>query len=97
VLQLQVAGAQGNGFGDAFGDESSPDSGEAGERDRRAVVSMKAFGFNQTLADESKAALACMFGGSLLLFLVEDSGSCSGRGGKDEELSIGEDAVHVEE
>jgi len=33
VFEFQVAGAEGDGFGDALGDESGPDAGEACEGD----------------------------------------------------------------
>ena len=62
VLKFQVAGAEGDGFGDALGDESRLDAGKAGERDRCAIMSVKAFGFDQRLAVETEPALAAMFG-----------------------------------
>ena len=52
VFEFEVASAQGDGFGDALGDESGLDAGEAGEGDRGAVVSVEAFGFDQRLAVE---------------------------------------------
>ena len=97
VFEFQIAGAEGDGFGDALGDESGFDAGEARERDRGAVVGVEAFGFDQGLALKAESALAGVLGGSFLCALIEDGLLRSGGSGEDEELAIGEDAVDVEE
>ena len=97
VLEFQVAGAERDGFGDALGDESGLDAGEAGKGDRGAVVGVEAFGFDQGLAVEAESALAAVLGGPRLRLGVEDALSCAGWGGEDEEFAVGEDAVDVEE
>src|ERR1700746_3162819 len=53
---------------------------------------MKALGFDQRLADQTKTALRAMFG-SVILRRLLDSGGC----GEDVELAVCEDAVDVEE
>lgn len=63
VFEFQVAGAQRDGFGNALGNEPSLDAGEAGERDRGAIVRVEAFGFDQRLAVQAESALAAVFGG----------------------------------
>ena len=92
VFQLQVAGTQGHGFGDALGDQAGFDAGSARQRDRRAVVGVKAFGLDESLAVQTEAALSAMRGR-----LLQDSLLGSGCCGKYEELSVGEDAVDIEE
>ena len=62
VFEFQVAGAQGDGFGDALGDESSLDAGEAREGDRGAIVGVESFGFDQGLAVKTEATLAGVLG-----------------------------------
>jgi hypothetical protein len=49
IFEFQIAGAKGDSFRDALGDESGLDAAETRERDRGAVVGVKAFGFDQTL------------------------------------------------
>ena len=97
VFEFQVAGAEGDGFGDALGDESGLDAGEAGEGDRGAVVGVKAFGFDQRLALEAESALAGVLGRLLLRALIERTLLDAAGSGEDEELAVGEDAVDVEE
>ena len=71
-LELEVAGADGDGAGLALGDEADLEAGEAGERDAEAVVSGEAF------------------------YLDAFGVGCGGFG-DDDDLSVGEDAVDVEE
>ncbi len=97
VFELQVPSAQSNSFGDSLGDEAGPDAGEAGKRNRSAVVGVKAFGFDQRLALQAESAFAGVFRGALLGALVENALRSSGGGGEDEEFAVGEDAVDVEE
>jgi len=92
VFKLQVSGTKGNGFGDALGDQSRLNAGHASKRDGSAVVSVEAFGFDEGLALESESALAAMLSG---LFEYALWRPC--RGGEDEKLAVGENAVDVEE
>jgi hypothetical protein len=96
-FEFQIASAQGNSFGDALGDEAGPDASEAGKRNRGAVVSVKAFGFDQGLALEAESAFAGVFRGAVLGPFVENAllGSCGS--GEDEQFAVGEDSVDVEE
>ena len=71
-FELQIAGAEGDSFGDALGDESRLDAGEARQRDRCAVMSVKAFGFDQRLALEAESALAGVLRGLGLRSLIEN-------------------------
>ena len=97
VFEFEIAGAEGDGFGDALGDESGLDAREASQRNRSAVVSVKAFGFDQRLALETESALALVTRGMTVLGSIEDTPLRVGGSGKDEELAIGENAVDVEE
>jgi len=92
VLQFQVPSAQGNGLGNALGDEAGLDSGEAGQGDGRAVVRMKSLRLDQSLASEAEASLSSMFGSVLERGLLEPGGS-----GKDEEFAVSENYVNVKE
>jgi len=92
VFTLQVSGAEGNCFGDALGDQSSPDAGHASKRDGSAVVGMEALGLDERLAVEAESTLAAMLSG-----LFEDALLRACRGGEDEKLAVGENAVDVEE
>ena len=101
LFKLQIAGAESHGFGDALGDKSGLDASEAGEGDGSAVVGVEAFGLDQArgrrgLAGQAEASLA-VFCRLLIGFALEGAFSRARRGGKDEELAIGEDAVYVEE
>jgi len=92
MLQFQVTSPQGNRLGDALGNQAHSDTPEPGQRNSRAVVRIKTLGFDQALAVETKSALAAMFGR-----LLENALLRSGRSGKDEQFSVGEDAIHVKE
>lgn len=91
-FEFQIAGAEGDGFGDALGDESGPDAGETGERNRGAVVGVESFGFDQGLALEAESALAAVFHR-----LFENALLRARRGGEDEEFAVSEDSIDVEE
>ena len=97
VFEFQVACAQGNGFGDALGDEAGPDASEASKRNRGAVVGVKAFSFDQRLALQAKSAFTGVFRRALLGSLVENALMSPCGSGEDEQLAVGEDAVDVEE
>ena len=97
VFEFQVASAQGNGFGDALGDEAGPDASEAGKRNRGAVVGVKAFRFDQRLALQAESAFAGVFRGAVPGALVENALLSPCGSGEDEEFAVGEDAVDVEE
>lgn len=92
VFQFQIAGAEGDGLRDPFGDEASFDAAEACERNGCAIVRVKALGLNQDLADEPKTALPATFGRMIERGLLDSGGS-----GKDEKLAVGEDTIDVEE
>jgi len=76
-LELEVAGADGDGLGLALGDDAYAKATEAGERDAEAVVGGEAFDFN--------AGADRVFGGA------------GGGDGSDDDLSVGEDAIDVED
>ena len=97
VFEFQVACAQGNGFGDALGDEAGPDASEAGKRNRGAVVGVKTFSFDQGLALQAESAFAGVFRGAVLGALVENALLSPCGSGEDEEFAVGEDAVDVKE
>ncbi len=92
VFEFQVAGAQGNRFGDALGDQSGFDSSEASQRNRRAVMGVKSLRFDVSLAMEPKPAFTAMLGGLLLNRLLRLR-----RGGEDKQLAVSKDAVDIEQ
>ena len=92
VFQPEVTGAQGDSFGNSFGDQPRLNPADTSQRDRRAIVRMEALCFYQRLTHEAKAALSAMLG-SVILSRLLDSGRC----GKDEELAVGQDPVYVKE
>jgi len=91
VLELEIASAEGDRFGDALGDESGLDAGQACEGDGSAVVSVKALGLNQRLAVKAKSTLSAVVRG-----FFENALLNARRSGEDEQLAIGEDTVDVE-
>ena len=92
VLELEVAGAEGYGFRNSFGNESGLDAGEAGERDGGAVVGMEAFGFDEGSAGETEAALIFVLRGMAAGRSLDSGGSR-----EDEQFAVGENAVYIEE
>ena len=57
MVHLQIARPQGDGFGDALGDDPSLDSRQVGERNGGAVVGVEALSLDQAGAVESEASL----------------------------------------
>src|SRR5450631_631974 len=82
VLDLEIASAEGNGFGAAPGNESGLEAGDPGERTGNAVVSVESFDFN--------LALRGLVGGGSVRRLWRVLGY-------EEELAVGQDAIDVEE
>src|SRR3981189_3607871 len=58
VVDFQVPGAEGDGFGKALGDHTRLQPCEPRQRDGRAVMGVKAFGFDQAAALETESAVA---------------------------------------
>jgi hypothetical protein len=92
VLKFEIASAERDGFGNALGDESGSYSGEAGERDGGAVVSVETFGFDQGFTAKAEPALIFLWGR-----VAARSGLDAGGRGEDEQLAVGEDSIDVEE
>ena len=99
VINLQIARTQGNGFGDALGDDPGLDSRQASQRNGGTVVGVEALGFNQARAREPDAALSLWLGKALggLFEHAWLRPRLRARRGEDPDFAVGEDAVDVEE
>ncbi len=92
VIDFQISSAEGDSLRQAFGDQTSLQSGEAGQRNGGAVMGVKALGFDQAGALETESAFA-----TVLIGLLQDALLGAGGGGEDPDFAVGEDAVDVEE
>ena len=101
-VKFEVAGAQSDGFGDAFGDETCSNAAETGQRDGGAVVGVETFGLDEALhfsvrAVQAVATQSAVLGGLFFFYSIQHALFRPGRSREDEELAVGEHAVHVEE
>jgi len=85
-LESEVPGAERDGFGEAFRNQSCAQSAETRERDRDTVVGVKAFELDGALSAEFGSTLVLLTSVPWLLAIREK-----------EKLAVGEDAVNVEE
>src|ERR1035437_1644260 len=96
VVHLQIARPQGNGFGDALGDNPGLDSRQPSQRNGGAVVGVEALGFDQTGTVESEAPLTARLRGLFENTLLSSRWLASGRG-ENPDFAVGKNAVDVEE
>ena len=100
MVNLQIPRPQRNRFGDALGNNSRFNARETAERNRGAIMSVKALRFDQGCAVEPEAALSTMLSGSFEHTFSEHSRLCTGIGisrrWKDPNFAVGKNAVNVE-
>ncbi len=97
VVHLEVARAQRHRFRNALGDQSRLDARQPRQRNRRAVVRVKALRLNQRCALESETALTGLLGGALHKCVGRARERLRAAGsGKNPDFAVGENAIHIE-